>query len=109
MNSLEPNDILKLRDNLVHSLESWENPDDGFYRSSPTARLSETPSFTNTGVVLQAFNESGDIYLAQKLANRRLNYLKDKRYAPFPNEKAGAKEKPHIICNAWITFGILNC
>jgi len=109
MNSLEPNDILKLRDNLVHSLESWENPDDGFYRSSPTARLSETPSFTNTGVVLQAFNESGDIYLAQKLANRLLNYLKDKRYAPFPNEKAGAKEKPHIICNAWITFGILNC
>lgn len=109
MKSLEPIEVLKLRDTLVSSLKFWENPDDGFYRSSPTARLSETPSFTNTGVVLQAFNESGERYLAQRLANRLLNYLRDRNYAPFPNEKAGAKEKPHVICNAWITFGILNC
>jgi hypothetical protein len=109
MNSLELNEVRMLRDALIYSLKCWENPEDGFYRSSPTARLSETPSFTNTGVVLQAFNESGERYLAQRLANRLLSYLRDRSYAPFPNEKTGAKEKNHVICNAWITFGILNC
>lgn len=109
MKPLDFAEIQKLRDSLVHSLECWKSPIDGFYRSAPAARSSETPSFTNTGVVLQAFNESENKYLAQRLANRLLRYSHRRQFAPFPNEKSGTHDKPHVFCNAWATYSILNC
>lgn len=109
MNSLDFEEIQNLRDSLIYSLKCWESPIDGFYRSAPTAILSETPSFSNTGVVLQAFNESGNKYLAQRLANRLLRYLQKRHFIPFPNEKTGTHDKPHVLCNAWAIFSILDC
>lgn len=109
MKPLDFAEIQKLRDSLVHSLECWGSPSDGFYRSAPTAKSSETPSFTNTGVVLQAFNESGNKYLAQRLANRLLRYSQRRHFAPFPNEKTGTQDKPHVFCNAWAACSILDC
>src|SRR5436305_8216891 len=97
--------IQALRDALVQSLTRWKGRD-GFYRSSPTFPENSRPSFTNTGIVLQAYNESGNLYLAQPLADSLLLRLHERDYLPFPNEKS---DVPHVICNSWPIFSILDC
>jgi hypothetical protein len=102
--------IIELRDALVTSLKSWESPLDGFYRSDPIVTGESYPSFTNTGIVLQAFNESGNNHLAQILSDRLIEYLRVRDYNPFPHEKAVKDDpKSHILCNAWPIFSILDC
>lgn len=93
------------RDALVQSLTRWKGRD-GFYRSSPTFPDNSRPSFTNTGIVLQAYNESGNLHLAQPLADALLLRLHERDYLPFPNEKT---DIPHIMCNSWPIFSILDC
>jgi len=102
--------IKSIRGNLLNSLTQWESKADGFYHSAPLVDDRSSPSFTNTGIVLQAFNESGCTSYSQKLADRLLDYLEKNDYKPFPHEKADGKNpKPHILCNSWPIFAILDC
>jgi hypothetical protein len=100
--------IRATRDALVESLRKWIS-EDGFYRSAPLTKKSITPSFTNTGLVLQAFNECGDRASAQTLANRLLAYLEQRQFAPFPQEKVDGNPKPHVLNNSWVIFALLDC
>jgi hypothetical protein len=101
-------ELKDLRDRLVNSLMRWGlNCEDGFYRSSPTSRL--TPSFTNTGMVLLAFLESRNFHLAHNLADSLLTSLHTKYRGIFPHEKAdNAANEGHTLCNAWASFAILD-
>lgn len=101
--------IKETHDRLVQSLKNWQSPIDGFYRSTPVNLALHTPSFTNTGMVLQAFNESKNTAYAQSLADNLLSYLDTRQNAPFPQEKVEGVEKPHVMNNSWIAFGLLDC
>lgn len=112
MHPLDFDEIERLRDRLVGSLLRWRNPGDGLYRSSPEASpgaTSRPPSFTNTGMVLQALHESGKTFHAQALAGSLLGYYVEHKEGPFPWEKGRAGDQPHVICNSWMAFSILDC
>lgn len=101
--------IRRVRNQLVDSLKQWESPD-GFYTSSPLTREKQ-PSFTCTGIVLQAYNEAGKRAWAQSLAEKLLRFLEDREYRPFPQEKSLdiKDEKPHVMSNSWAAFALLDC
>ena len=102
-------EIGNLRDRLVQSLWKWRSGEDGFYRSSPIAKGHTPPSFTNTGIVLQAFNESRQVAFAQVLSEDLLDYLRRRECTPFPHEKATEQDpKQHVMCNSWPIFAILD-
>lgn len=100
-------ELQTLRDRLVNSLMIWGvRSKDGFYRSSPTSQ--STPSFTNTGMVLQAFLESRNFHLAHDLADRLIVALSGRHGGIFPHEKALASDDGHSMCNAWASFSLLD-
>ena len=103
---LDFDSLRTLRDQLVDSLIEWGRNDDGLYRSSPTSR--STPSFTNTGIVLQALTESRNAYLAHRLAERLLGVVAATPLGLFPHEKAQAPGDAHVMSNAWPSFALLD-
>ncbi|MEW6262583.1 MAG: hypothetical protein AB1641_05845 [Thermodesulfobacteriota bacterium] len=102
--------IDEINSRLTDSLINWANPDDGFYRSAPLMANSSSPSFTNTGIVLQAFNESGRNFIAHSLASKLMQYYNDQCRKPFPNEHAKVSHRqPHVMSNSWAVFAMMDC
>ena len=96
-------DLFVLRSQLVESLIQSISGD-GLYRSQSS--ISGIPSFTSTGIVVQALHDAGKVQLAQKIVNSSLEYLKTNNLTVFPNENGSA---PHLMCNSWMLSSILNC
>lgn len=108
---IEFSELHALRARLLDSLVLWgQRSGDGLYRSMPLKGVS--PSYTNSGIALQALVEGGRLYPAQRLADRLLETLTDIRAdvsgpGVFPHEKAGPEREGHVMSNAWPVFALL--
>jgi len=107
MPSFNISDMVELQNRLIRYLVA-NRGSDGFYRSSPLGS-DGPPSFTNTGVVLQAFNECNAVHHAQVLADKLDSYYVDRNFRPLPHEKFDGVANAHLMCNSWAVFALLEC
>src|SRR2546423_1903750 len=100
----------RVRGDLVKSLLSWRaNYSDGLWRSRIDKSTTSAPSFSTTGMVIQALLDAkrhSDAHHAANVVFRRLKARSVKAFVPLRGE---ASEKAHILNNAWATFAVLKC
>lgn len=102
-------DIERFRNKLVTSLLGWGHSSDGLYATGSIRLSGHPPSISNSGIVLQAFNEAGRVSDAHKLADNLLQYYKKGGCEPFTYEKDVNGKIKHVMCNSWAVFSILDC
>ncbi len=96
-----------LNQEYLNSFEHFKSGD--FYKAYNSQ--DQGPSFTNTGIVLQALHETQSTpesqQLAQLIVNNILSHDPGESGSPvflFDSEDGKA---PHLMCNAWLHFSIL--
>jgi len=98
------------REKLVNLLLEWKEPNSGLYKSTPVKKSISSkefnPSFTNSGIVLQALKESGRDIESRRLAENIVNYLDYNNLKAFSHERKPGV--PHAVTNSWAAFSIID-